>query len=98
MRAHDRLKQNRAECRRRREQGEQRDRDRVIAEFGGDPQALADEVLRLRRALKVIADAVGLAQQSAPFALIWPGPYWRPRAAGVPSRESDGEQADVHDF
>jgi hypothetical protein len=52
---------------------------------------MADEILCLRRGLKVVAEAVGWAQRSAPFALIRPGPYWRPRAGGVASLESNGE-------
>ena len=79
----------------RREQGEQCDRDRVIAEFGGDPQRLADEILRHRCVLKHLAQALAWAAQGEPFGLIAPGPhlglYRRPRAAGVPSCESDGE-------
>ena len=60
-------------------QQEQRDRDEVVAEFGDDSRAMADEILALRRGLKVIAEAVGLAQQGAPVALVRPGPYWRSR-------------------
>jgi hypothetical protein len=76
--------------RQQREQQEQRDRDQVVAEFGADPQRLADEILCLRRGLKVVAEAAGLARQGAPVALVRPGPSWRPRAAGVSSLESDG--------
>jgi hypothetical protein len=91
MRARDRLVQDLAECRRRREQGEQCDRDRVIAEFGGDPQRLADEILRHRCVFKHLAQALAWAAQGEPFGLM--------RAAGVPSlHESDGEQADVRDL
>jgi hypothetical protein len=82
------------ELQQQREQEAQRDRDQVFAEFGGDPRAMADEILCLRRGLKVIADAVGLAQQGALFSVLRPGPYWRPRAAGVPSREVDGGSTD----
>ena len=51
----------------------------VITEFdAGDPEAtlhaLADEILKYRRALRLLADAVGWADVGAP-----PGPYWRPR-------------------
>ena len=81
--------------RQQREREEQRDRDQVIAEFGADPQRLADEILRHRRVLKHLAQALAWAAQGEPFGLIAPGPhlglYRRPRAAGVPSCESDGE-------
>jgi hypothetical protein len=56
----------------------------VITEFdAGDPEAtmhaMADEILRYRRALRLLAKAVGWADAGAPFALIAPGPLWRPR-------------------
>jgi hypothetical protein len=70
---------------------DRQNQDRILAEFGGDPRAMADEILCLRRGLKVIVDAAGLAQRRAFVALLGPGPYWRPRAAGVSSPESDGE-------
>jgi hypothetical protein len=85
--------------RQQREREEQRDRDQVIAEFGADPQRLADEILRHRGVLKNLAQALAWAAQGEPFGLIAPGPhlglYRRPRAAGV-ACESDGEQADDH--
>jgi hypothetical protein len=72
---------------------EQRDRDRVVAEFGADLQRLAAEILRHRRVLKHLAQAVAWAAQGEPFGLIAPGPHLglsrRPRAVGVPSHESD---------
>ena len=40
--------------------------------------ALADEILKYRRAVGLLAQAIGLADAGAPFALIAPGPYWRP--------------------
>jgi hypothetical protein len=96
MRARDSLALRLADLPRRMAEEDRQNQDQVIAEFGGDAAAMADEILCLRRGLKVIADAVGLAQKSAPVALIRPGPYWRPRATGVPSRESNGEQVDGH--
>jgi hypothetical protein len=56
----------------------------VITEFdAGDPEAtmyaLADEMLKYRRATRLLAKAIGWADAGAPFALIAPGPYWRPR-------------------
>ena len=56
----------------------------VITEFdAGDPEAtlhaLADEILKYRRAVRLLAKAIGWADAGAPFALIAPGPYWRPR-------------------
>jgi hypothetical protein len=85
------------ELRQQREQEEQPDRDQVVAEFGADPQRLADEILRHRGVLKNLAQALAWAAQGEPFGLIAPGPhlglYRRPRAAGVSFRESDGEIA-----
>jgi hypothetical protein len=57
---------------------------KLIAEFdAGDPEAtlhaLADEILKYRQALRLLAKAVSWAEAGAPFALIAPGPYWRPR-------------------
>jgi hypothetical protein len=43
--------------------------------------ALADEILKFRRAVRLLAKAIGWADAGAPFAaLIAPGPLWRPRA------------------
>ena len=58
----------------------------VIAEFDtGDLEAtlhgLADEVLKHRHTLRLLAKAAGWADAGAPYALIAPGPYWRPRRA-----------------
>src|SRR5215831_8837176 len=48
---------------------------------GGDPEAtlhaLADEILKYRRALRLLAQAIGWADAGTPFALIAPGPHWR---------------------
>jgi hypothetical protein len=44
--------------------------------------ALADEILKYRRAVRLLAQAIGWAGAGAPFAIIPPGPYWRPSAAG----------------
>ena len=62
-----------AAYRHQREQEEQRRRDQVVAEFGRDVRAMADVILRYRRALKQLADAIGWAQEGAPFAVIPPG-------------------------
>jgi hypothetical protein len=56
----------------------------VIAELdAGDPDAtmhaLANEILRYRLALRLLATAIGRADAGASFALIAPGPRWRPR-------------------
>ena len=37
--------------------------------------ALADEILKYRRAVKLLAKAIGRADAGSPFALISPGPY-----------------------
>lgn len=76
MRARDRLAENYAVCRRECEQEEQH---QVIAEFGGDPHAMADAILRYRYALKQLADAIGLIRQGAPVIVVPPGPYWHKR-------------------
>ena len=73
-----------AEHRRRRDEEERRQRVMVITEFdAGDPeatmQAMAAEILEYRRALRLLAKAIGWADAGAPFALIAPGRYWRPR-------------------
>jgi len=73
-----------AEHRRRRDEEERQCRMRVIAEFdAGDPEvmmhAMADEILKYRRAVRLLAKAIGWADAGAPFALIAPGPRWRPR-------------------
>ena len=56
----------------------------VITEFdAGDPEAtlhaLADEILKYRRAMRLLAQAIGWADAGASFGLFAPGPYWRPR-------------------
>jgi len=72
------------ENRRQRAEEERRQRVMVITEFdAGDPEAtlhaLADEILKYRRAVRLLAQAIGWAGAGAPFALIAPGPYWRPK-------------------
>jgi hypothetical protein len=61
-----------------------RQRVTLIAEFDtGDLEAtmhaLADEILKYRRAVRLLAQAIGWASTGVPFALIAPGPLWRPR-------------------
>jgi hypothetical protein len=56
----------------------------IITEFdAGDPEAtmhaMADEILRYRQALRLLAEAIGWAEAGAPFGLMGPGPLWRPR-------------------
>jgi len=56
----------------------------VITEFdAGDHEAtlhaMAAEILKHRQPLRLLAKAVGWADVGAPFGLIAPGPYWRPR-------------------
>jgi hypothetical protein len=64
-----------------RKQDEQEQLDRVVAEFGGDPNAMAQEILRYRHAEAQLASAIAWVQKGAPFAIIGPGKYWRPRQA-----------------
>src|SRR5215470_16034786 len=63
------------EHRRQHEEEDRRQRAMVIAEFdAGDPEAtahaLANEILRYREALRLLAKAIGWAQAGAPFGLI----------------------------
>jgi hypothetical protein len=48
--------------------------------------ALADEILRYRQAMRLLATAISWADAAAPFGLIGPGPLWRPRR----TNEGDG--------
>ena len=73
-----------AEHRRRREEEERQSRVTVITEFdAGDPEAtmhaMATEILEYRRALRLLAEAIGLADAGAPFGVLGPGPLWRPK-------------------
>jgi hypothetical protein len=78
-----------AEHRRQREEEDRRQRVMVITEFdAGDPEAtlhaLADEILKYRHAVRLLAKAIGWADAGAPFALIAPGPHWR-RTSEMPN-------------
>ena len=73
-----------AELCRRREEEDRRQRARVITEFdAGAPDAtmhaLADEILKYRQALRLLATAIGWASTGMPFGLFPPGPFGRPR-------------------
>jgi hypothetical protein len=64
---------------------------KLITEFdAGDPEAtmhaLADEILKYRRAVGLLAKAIGWAGAGAPFALMAPGPRTRrtPEVPDVP--------------
>jgi hypothetical protein len=65
-----------------RDQEEQERRDKVVAEFGGDPRMMADEILRYRRSLAQIADGIDWMRAGAPFITMGPGPYWKPGSPG----------------
>jgi hypothetical protein len=78
------MRGNRITARQEFERKEQHRRDVVIAEFdAGETEAtmhaMAAEILRYRENMARLAEAVALAQAGAPFALIRPGPKWRPR-------------------
>jgi hypothetical protein len=62
----------------RRRQDEQRQREAVIAEFAGDPHAMAAAILRHRHGLAQVAEAIDWMKSGAPFAFIPPGVYWKP--------------------
>jgi hypothetical protein len=73
-----------AEHRRQYEEEERRQRVMVVTEFdAGDPEAtmhaMATEILKYRLAVRLLAKAIGWTGAGAPFAIIPPGPYWRPR-------------------
>ena len=68
----DQLAQNLAVHRQQREQEEHR-RDQVTVEFGGNPQAMADEILRLRYGLAQVAEAINWMKLGAPFVMLLPG-------------------------
>jgi hypothetical protein len=84
MRARDRQAQNLAELRCRREQERTQNQDQVIAEFGGDLRAIADEILRLRRGLAQIADAIDWMKAGAPFGVVPPGPFGKQQPEKAP--------------
>jgi len=77
MRAYDRLAERRAE---ERERQQERQRDQVLAEFGDDSWRMADEILRLRHGLAQLAEAIDWMKKGAPFGMIRPGPYWKPKS------------------
>ena len=80
MRARDSLALRLADLPRRMAEEDRQNQDRVIVEFGGDPRAMADEILRLRHGLARLAEAISLMQQGAPFAMVRPGPHWKPKS------------------
>jgi hypothetical protein len=47
---------------------------------------MADEILRLRHGLARLAETIDWMKNGAPFAMILPGPYWKPKP----------EEGDVH--
>jgi hypothetical protein len=72
-----------AENRRQRAEEERRQRVMVITEFAaGDPEAtmhaMAAEILKYRRAVRLLAEAIGWASTGTPFGLFPPGPLRRP--------------------
>jgi hypothetical protein len=67
------------EHRRQREHEEQQRRDAVIAEFNGDLQALANEIVHYRHCVRQLADAVEWTKAGHWFIAFPPGPYRRSR-------------------
>jgi hypothetical protein len=57
---------------RQREQEKQQRFDGVVAEFGGDRHAMVAEILRYRRSLAQIAQAIDWTKLGAQFAMILP--------------------------
>jgi hypothetical protein len=73
---------------------ERQQRDAVIVESDAGNaeatlQAMAAQIVQYRRALALLGTAIELAQAGAPFALIPPGPLWKPRT----SESIDGKAA-----
>ena len=67
---------------------ERRQCEAVISEFTGTDteatlHAMAAEILEYRRAFLMLECAVAYAHSSAPFAVMGPGPLWKPK----PGRE-----------
>jgi hypothetical protein len=42
---------------------------------------MADEILRYRQSLRLLAEAISWTDEGKLFALLPPGPLWRPRRA-----------------
>jgi hypothetical protein len=66
------------EWREQREQQRRAEIDAVIAEFGGDTNALAAALLSYRHWLRQLVDAGGMIREGKPFIVMGPGPHWRP--------------------
>src|SRR5215469_5457214 len=58
------------------ERTKQQARDRIVAEFSGNPQALAAEILRYRESLRRLIEACKWTEQGDPWRII--APYWKP--------------------
>jgi hypothetical protein len=56
--------------------------------------ALADEILKYRRAARLLAKAIGWADAGAPFALISPDPHWHPSRLAGPEDECPTQMLD----
>jgi hypothetical protein len=67
-----------AEMKYERDRVQQRHREAVIAEFDGNIDTMADEILLYRRSLMQLATALDCAQAGTPFAVIPPGPHAPP--------------------
>jgi hypothetical protein len=52
--------------------------DAVLAEFNGDVDRMAEEILYWRSRMKQIAKVVAKVQAEEPFAIIPAGPHWQP--------------------
>ena len=51
--------------------------DEVIAEFGGNANAMAQEILYWRSRMRQLTEVVGKIQSEEPFAIVGAGPYWK---------------------
>jgi hypothetical protein len=79
------------ELTRQHEQEEQERRDRVIAEFDGDMQAMATGILYCRRSVAQVADAIDWMRAGSPFITMGPGPHWKPKPKPVLLDGKEGE-------
>jgi hypothetical protein len=90
MNAHAKRAEVLARHREDREREDDARRNAVIAEFDGNVQALANEVIYLRRAIYEAAEALRWAQTRAPFAILGPGPHWQPRKSDAREEANNG--------
>ena len=65
-----------AELQERRERSRRAEIDAVLAEFGGNTDAMAEALLHCRQWLRRLVDAGEMIQQGKPFIVMGAGPYY----------------------